>query len=304
MNMLRVKVTDKNLQIFMTVIIGILGTLLLKASPCVAQSNESFFPLKIGNRWITLSSDEAFYKRYAVTDTVRLEEKLYYTVEFERKHFYREDSLQNFYEYFDGKEQLIMDFKMEVGDSIPISEGGSSGYAVCIEKKEITTFIGTIDEQKTFFLDLDSILIDEEQTFTLQRGVGPYFFKPYFHESAYLVAAILDGVAYGDSTVLSVEEPGEKTPKHFDLQQNFPNPFNATTTISFQAPATIEVTLEIYNILGKKVAVLIKEIVSAGQHQVKWHGKDGFGRDVASGLYMVVLTTDKFRKAQKILLLK
>lgn len=289
-----------------TFIIGAIVNFLLQLGSSVGQDSRSFFPLEIGNQWITrVLPTENVFRHYSVLDTVRIDNKSYFKIALEDTHFYREDSLQNFYEFINGNEQLIMDFKMEVGDSIPISrEPGSSGYTVCTEKKEVTTFIGTTDVQKSFFLDWYSTAVDEEQTFTLQRGVGLYFFKPSFHSSEQLVAAIISGVVYGDTNVVSVKDPVQRIPNDFIVHQNFPNPFNASTTISFKLPTSTDVKIKIYDILGNQVTVLINENLNAGQYEVQWHGKNNLGKDVSSGLYIVTVTTETSVQVRKALLLK
>ena len=79
------------------------------------QNSTSFFPLSIGNTWITrdVSSqpNPAFFK-HQVLDTIRIENKLYYEVDLFGPRFFREDSLGRFYEYKDSTEQIIMDFSI------------------------------------------------------------------------------------------------------------------------------------------------------------------------------------------------
>ena len=268
------------------------------------QNSKSFFPLSIGNTWITrdVSSqpNPSFFK-HQVIDTIRISNKLYYEVDLYGSHYYREDSLGQFYEYVDSTEQIIMDFNMSVGDSIPISrfDGEYNGYTVCIEKKEVTTFIGTNDQQITFFLDWDSQIIDEEQTFVLQRGVGLSFFKVAFHFSEYLVGAIIDGVVYGDTNVVSVEKAEDETPRHFSLSQNYPNPFNPSTTIRFDLPKATFVTLKIYNLLGEELETLVQEYRLAGFHKIRWTAER-----LSNGHYFYRLQAGEFVDTKKFILIK
>jgi hypothetical protein len=75
-------------------------------------------------------------------------------------------------------------------------------------------------------------------------------------------------------------------PETFALHQNYPNPFNPTTEIKFDLPQPGQVTLSIFNIMGQKVRTLIEVPKAAGYHSVLWDGKDDFGNDVASGVYV------------------
>jgi hypothetical protein len=89
------------------------------------------------------------------------------------------------------------------------------------------------------------------------------------------------------------------------LHQNYPNPFNPTTTISFSVAQTLSfVILDIYNIKGQLVKILIDEKLPAGNHQVTWNGKDDNGKHVASGIYFYKMKTVNFEKTKKMLLLK
>ncbi|HPU85958.1 MAG TPA: FlgD immunoglobulin-like domain containing protein [Candidatus Latescibacteria bacterium] len=79
------------------------------------------------------------------------------------------------------------------------------------------------------------------------------------------------------------------TPPRFALHANAPNPFNPATTIRFDLPADGFVTLAVYDISGRLVRTLAEGNTGAGVHGVVWDGRDGNGRDVASGVYLVRL---------------
>lgn len=93
-------------------------------------------------------------------------------------------------------------------------------------------------------------------------------------------------------------------PKEFRLNQNFPNPFNPTTEICFSLPSATDVTLDIYNISGRKVATLVDGYLQAGEHSVTWNGRFSDGMQVASGVYFYRIETDQFSDSKKMLLLK
>ena len=88
-------------------------------------------------------------------------------------------------------------------------------------------------------------------------------------------------------------------PDHFELAQNYPNPFNPTTIVGFSLPTASQVTLDVYNVLGQKVATLIDERLDAGLHEAEW---DAGGK--SSGVYFYRLTTEQFTDTKKMLLLK
>ena len=74
--------------------------------------------------------------------------------------------------------------------------------------------------------------------------------------------------------------------KNYQLFQNFPNPFNPTTTIEYYLAEPAKVKLCVYNIAGKAVKVLTDRIKQAGQYAEQWNGKDANGNKVASGIYL------------------
>ena len=93
-------------------------------------------------------------------------------------------------------------------------------------------------------------------------------------------------------------------PQDFSLWQNYPNPFNPETEIKYALPQDCDVKLIIYNILGKKVKVLLNKHQIAGFKTVHWDGKDEKGDKVASGVYFYRLEADKFSEVRKMLLVK
>jgi hypothetical protein len=95
------------------------------------------------------------------------------------------------------------------------------------------------------------------------------------------------------------KEATQILPKEFSLEQNTPNPFNPITEISFALPFAANVKLDIYNIMGQKVATLIDRSMDAGYHTVTWNANS-----VASGMYFYRLQAGSFAETKKMLLLK
>ena len=85
---------------------------------------------------------------------------------------------------------------------------------------------------------------------------------------------------------LHVPTPSEYT---FSLAQNFPNPFNPETQISFTLQSEELVRVSVYSLLGQEIRVLLNESRPAGQHSVVWNGKDSNDRTVSSGIYFYTL---------------
>jgi len=86
---------------------------------------------------------------------------------------------------------------------------------------------------------------------------------------------------------------------------NYPNPFNPTTTISFNLPSDSDVSVEIYNVKGQKVKTLVNEKMVAGSNRVVWNGDDESGNSVSSGIYYYKFNVNgKTEAVNKCLLLK
>jgi photosystem II stability/assembly factor-like uncharacterized protein len=93
-------------------------------------------------------------------------------------------------------------------------------------------------------------------------------------------------------------------PKEYHLSCPYPNPFNASTTITYTVPEPSEVSLMIFNIRGQLVTCLKEGIHTSGRHVVHWDGRDGSGMSVASGIYLVVLQAGDDTRNRKIVLLR
>jgi hypothetical protein len=85
---------------------------------------------------------------------------------------------------------------------------------------------------------------------------------------------------------------------------NFPNPFNPMTTISFSLPKPGNVTLKVFDIRGHLVKSLVDGHLDATTHEVQWNGTDNQGRQAASGVYYCMLQTDGQRESRKLILAK
>ena len=85
----------------------------------------------------------------------------------------------------------------------------------------------------------------------------------------------------------------------FELYQNFPNPFNPSTQIKFSLPEASKVTLNVYNIIGQRIANLVNESLGAGLHKVTFNGFN-----LPTGIYIYKLSTNNSVKIKKMMLLK
>jgi len=105
--------------------------------------------------------------------------------------------------------------------------------------------------------------------------------------------------AFYDVSTAVGRRPGVVLPTEFSLSQNFPNPFNPSTTIRFALPSAGFVTLKVFDVLGREVATLVRERVAAGEYSVAWNGVN-----CASGVYYYKLETVNSVLIKKMILLR
>ena len=91
----------------------------------------------------------------------------------------------------------------------------------------------------------------------------------------------------------------EIIPEGFALEQNYPNPFNPSTTIQYDLPVAGFVTLKVFDVLGREVAVLVQEYLKAGQYNVTFNAEG-----LPSGVYLYRIQAGDFVATKRLLLLK
>ena len=105
--------------------------------------------------------------------------------------------------------------------------------------------------------------------------------------------------------ITSVRELADNIPDKFNLEQNYPNPFNPATTIRFALPKAATVQLEIYNMLGQRVATLINgEHYTAGTYEAIWDARDDTGNEVSSGLYIYRISAGEYMNVKRMVFMK
>ena len=138
--------------------------------------------------------------------------------------------------------------------------------------------------------------------------VGTYYYASRFQlkDQAYVYGGYDGGFWDGENNVSGILNVIEDTdaqivdiPREFGLQQNYPNPFNPVTSIAYQVPKSAHVTIEIYNVVGQRVATLVNETRDAGYHQVTFDATR-----LASGMYIYRMQAGEFSQTRKLMLTK
>jgi hypothetical protein len=116
-----------------------------------------------------------------------------------------------------------------------------------------------------------------------------------------------------DEIVLTLNEGTDVTdvdgnpsvmPLTYDLGNNYPNPFNPSTTISYGLPVSNQVLIEVYNTLGQKVRTLVDRYMTAGVYNTTWDATDDDGNFVPSGVYFYKMQSSHFKSVKKMILTK
>lgn len=106
-----------------------------------------------------------------------------------------------------------------------------------------------------------------------------------------------------DYSPTSTDDPSIPVPTP-TLNQNSPNPFNPTTSISYSLPKASAVTVEVYNSRGQLIRTLVNEAKSAGNYSIIWNGTDNNNRPVSSGIYFYKMKADSYISTKKMVLMK
>ncbi len=145
--------------------------------------------------------------------------------------------------------------------------------------------------EEKVIIDSASYLGITPTQFTTSDGLT---FTPYFRSGFVNIKA---GTAAEEKNLVVL-------PQKYSLGQNYPNPFNPSTIIKFDLPRTSEVTLEVFNILGRKVRTLIDRRMSAGSYNVTFDGKGEDKKQLSTGVYFYRLRAEGYEQSRSMMLLK
>ena len=289
----------------------------IKSLP-IPQEVLNYYPHAIGNKWVfhhsTVSYDpypNYFYRidvKEVLSDTIAPNGKQYYLVNdetlWESSLMERVDSSDGkVYRYYEdptlpADEYVAYDLLAEVGDTISSFRMGFNTVMFTTMFAQ-TTFVkwGLVKTKKVF----------EEYTlhppiFSITQDVGIDSIYSYFdfgETYITLKGCIIEGVVYGDTTTVGVEDEQNPIALEFKLEQNYPNPFNPTTSIQYAIGSRQFITLKVYDVLGNEIATLVNEEKPTGEYEFEF---DGTG--LPSGIYFYQLKCGNFIETKKMILLK
>lgn len=294
----------------------VLSLLVIFSEICFAQSA---YPLDINNVWVYRDAFGRHYHRYEVVDTaISINDTNYYKLnnlsyEFSGG-FYQWNSYSRITEenylvcYDEYGAYLDPQIKVYKINSLPgdywQNEIAPPGFGIEHYNVLDTSYyllFGTSTKIREVFLT-DSILREDYFYWSENFGLVQYTVHDFeLGNYIYLWGCVINGVLYGDTTFLTVGiDDVQNTPlAEYKLYQNFPNPFNPSTSISYYLPQRSYVKLKVYDSLGKEITVLINEEKESGNHTERFDDKY-----LSSGIYIYELITENFRQSKKMILAK
>ena len=104
--------------------------------------------------------------------------------------------------------------------------------------------------------------------------------------------------------VVSLSLENEHVPNRFELANNYPNPFNPSTTIPYSIAENVHTEIQIYDLRGAIIRTLVNKTLQPGQYKIIWDGKNDNSTLMASGLYLVKMKAGDFTGQRKMLLIR
>lgn len=265
-----------------------------------------WYPLKIGNYWEYsdngLNASNVHESYTVIGDTIMPNGKSYSIIKIEDLllntllgfSYRRLES--NLYLYIwnrnTNREYKYYDFS--IGDSLlwPIDSTYFQRKMV-ITKNIWNVLFQMVLERKEYENVFPQIIEREWQR--VSKGVGEVLIG-YAGGKIELIGAIINGKSYGGITLI---DDKQYLPNNFVLNQNYPNPFNPSTNIKYSIAKTGQVSLKVYDSLGREVKILVEGVKNIGTYTVEFNGSD-----LSSGIYFIKLISGSFSSTIKAILLK
>jgi hypothetical protein len=141
------------------------------------------------------------------------------------------------------------------------------------------------------------LVYEDEKRWVNLRSDSTFIFEPVKQISKFKILV-------GDKDSINTQLI-EILPRDFSLDQNFPNPFNPTTTIPLFLPEDCEIELSVYNLLGQRVKIIYQGNMEVGKHWFHWDGRDDQNKELSAGIYIYSVNTSKgFQYSRKMIFLK
>ena len=189
---------------------------------------------------------------------------------------------------------------MDVGVEYVTSSAGHGGTVVL---DEMGVFAPLTSNSLTLSYDQALAHAIDDRVHHLSMGWTVYAMDPWSETQATNgpFTLTVDLSAYVDALAV---DGGSTLPGNFALHNNYPNPFNPVTNITYDIPEVANVTLEIYNITGQKVRTLAQGSHEPGRYRVLWNATNDHGEGLSSGMYVYRIQAGDFVSTKKLVLMK
>jgi hypothetical protein len=266
------------------------------------SSLAAYFPLQTGNWW-------TFSNSYTekIIDTVRIVDDLYFRFD-QFRHFpnglLRMTSDNKLLLRDNTTEQVWLDFSAKIGESWQVkASDGRSEWTVHLQSKTDTVIVpaGTFTDCYRFWFQFAGA--DNDWVEWYAPSVGPV--KRILYGFAVIEYPLISAFVNGFYLPTKINESQvSSNPEQFHLYPNYPNPFNTSTVIRYDISELSFVSLEIYNLLGHRVKILVHSVQIPGQYQFFWDGRNEGGDLIPTGIYLCRLQAGSQKSVKKIAFIK
>lgn len=279
----------------------------------------SIYPLELGNIWVTRDGFGKAYERIEIIDTgITIDDNSYFKSKhisyqtggiFYEGYFYHRKNNGNYIVWYDSSGAYINpDVKYykitaqpgEYWQNVIGPPGDGTRHYFVVDTSYYLVF-GTSTKVREIFVT-DSSLYENYTFWSEEFGLLEHYVHDFeLGNYIYLRGCVINGVLYGDTTFLTVGvDDIQTTPvAEYKLYQNFPNPFNPTTLISYYLRQRSYVKLKVYDSLGSEVAILVNSAKEPGNYEVNFDASN-----LPSGVYIYTLQVNGFTDSKKMLLLR
>jgi hypothetical protein len=288
-----------------------------------------YFPLEVGNYWEYRDHFANLWKIEAIKDSTMPNGKNYVVFKDSTDwigggiyyYYYRIDDSMRVWEYVDNNpgscDKEYLSFDLTLPDSTiwttcaPTNHPDPENNFPCIAGTENIYYpaINLLTTSKTFCgavvdtMSQDTIICGSFYfpVYELAKGIGIGNRWAESGNEIFITGAIIRGVQYG--TIVSVEYENQMNNYgiSFDV---YPNPFNIETILKFSLESPSEVVIKLYDILGNEIGTIFKDFLSAGKYEKRFNSSELSSGNLASGIYLVTMFTDKQPNTKKVILLK
>ena len=299
--------------VFLLLIAALSGNFIKSFSLTLDSNVFKFYPLKVGNRWTWQGFAYPIMPPLNVSQKIIstriINNHLYYFSKLD--HFQNNGSIQNTtysycridsltgnlynYDTVTHTDCLLDSLNIRKNDSA-YSCGGR--WYKCDDTANYNIFSLNI-KSKTFYW---TNYFEGGERQRLALGIGRVRTDQYgaqFSLGHTLKGCFIDGILYGDTSLVGINQISTEIPSEFKLYQNYPNPFNPVTKIQYALPENADVKLTVYDVLGKEVETLVDKIQTAGYYEAEWNAAD-----YPSGVYYYKLSAGDYSETKKMVLIK